>query len=47
MARAARIGISTGLISYHFAGKDELMKEVVHEVLEQGRAHMIRRMLTH
>ena len=25
---ASRIGISRGLISYHFAGKDELIKEV-------------------
>jgi AcrR family transcriptional regulator len=44
---AERIGISRGLISYHFAGKDELMKEVVHEVLEQGTAYMQRRILAH
>jgi AcrR family transcriptional regulator len=44
---AARIGISRGLISYHFAGKDELMKEVVHEVLEQGKDYMRRRILAH
>jgi AcrR family transcriptional regulator len=44
---AARIGISRGLISYHFAGKDELMKEVVHEVLGQGKAYMRRRILDH
>jgi AcrR family transcriptional regulator len=31
--------ISRGLISYHFTGKDELMKEVVREVLEQGTAY--------
>ena len=37
---AQRIGISRGLISYHFAGKDELMTEVVREVLEQGTAYM-------
>lgn len=37
---AARIGISRGLISYHFAGKDELMKEVISEVLAQARAYM-------
>jgi AcrR family transcriptional regulator len=44
---AARIGISRGLISYHFAGKDELMQEVVHEVLEQGKDYMRRRILAH
>jgi len=44
---AARIGISRGLISYHFAGKDELMSEVVREVLEEGRAYMTRRILAH
>ena len=44
---AERIGISRGLISYHFAGKDELMKEVVREVLEQGTAYMHRRILAH
>ncbi len=37
---AERIGISRGLISYHFAGKDELMKEVINEVLAQARAYM-------
>jgi AcrR family transcriptional regulator len=42
---ASRIGISRGLISYHFAGKDELIKEVVHEVIEQGKAYMHPRML--
>ncbi len=37
---ATRIGISRGLISYHFAGKDDLMKEVISEVLAQARAYM-------
>jgi AcrR family transcriptional regulator len=37
---AARIGISRGLISYHFAGKDDLMKEVIAEVLAQAGAYM-------
>ena len=36
----ARIGISRGLISYHFAGKDDLIKQVVLEILEQGKAYM-------
>jgi TetR/AcrR family transcriptional regulator, fatty acid metabolism regulator protein len=37
---AARIGISRGLISYHFTGKDELIREVVLAVHEQGRAYI-------
>ena len=42
---AARLGISRGLISYHFAGKDELITQVVTEVLEQGVAYMQPRIL--
>lgn len=42
---AERLGISRGLISYHFAGKDDLIKEIVHEVLEQGKAYMRPRIL--
>jgi AcrR family transcriptional regulator len=34
---AERLGISKGVISYHFAGKDDLIKEVVLEVVESGR----------
>ena len=37
---AGRVGISRGLISYHFAGKDDLIKQVVHDVVEQGVAYM-------
>ena len=37
---AERLGISRGLISYHFAGKDDLIKQVVHEVVQQGIAYM-------
>jgi AcrR family transcriptional regulator len=40
-----RIGISKGLIGYHFAGKDELIKQVVAEIIEQGKAYMIPRIL--
>jgi AcrR family transcriptional regulator len=40
-----RIGISKGLIGYHFAGKDDLIKEVVSEIIEQGKAYMITRIL--
>ncbi|MGH3255250.1 MAG: TetR/AcrR family transcriptional regulator [Streptosporangiaceae bacterium] len=35
-----RIGISKGLIGYHFAGKDDLIEQVVLEILEQGKAYM-------
>jgi TetR/AcrR family fatty acid metabolism transcriptional regulator len=40
---AARIGISKGVISYHFAGKDDLIKQVVVDVVEAGRAYIIPR----
>jgi AcrR family transcriptional regulator len=40
-----RIGISKGLIGYHFAGKDELIRQAVSEILEQGKAYMIPRIL--
>lgn len=36
----ARVGISKGLIGYHFAGKDDLIEQVVVEILEQGKAYM-------
>jgi AcrR family transcriptional regulator len=35
-----RVGISKGLIGYHFAGKDDLIEQVLLEVLEQGKAYM-------
>jgi AcrR family transcriptional regulator len=37
---AARAGISRGLISYHFAGKDDLIAQVVHDVVAKGRAYI-------
>jgi AcrR family transcriptional regulator len=40
-----RIGISKGLIGYHFAGKDDLITQVVLEILEQGKAYMRPRIL--
>jgi AcrR family transcriptional regulator len=33
---AQRAGVSKGVVSYHFAGKDELMKQVVLAVYEAG-----------
>ncbi len=40
---AARIGISKGVISYHFTGKDDLIKQVVVDVVEAGRAYILPR----
>jgi AcrR family transcriptional regulator len=40
-----RIGISKGLIGYHFAGKDELIKQLVYEIVEQMKAYMTLRIL--
>ena len=40
---AERIGISKGVISYHFAGKDDLITQVVIEIIEDARAYMIPR----
>ncbi len=40
---AERIGISKGVISYHFAGKDDLIKQVVIDVVETGRAYILPR----
>lgn len=37
---ARRAGISKGVIGYHFAGKDELLSEVVTEVLSRAEAYM-------
>ena len=34
---AKRAGISTGVISYYFAGKDDLIREVAAHVYEVGR----------
>ncbi len=39
-AIARRAGISKGVIGYHFAGKDELLAEVVSEVLSRAEAYM-------
>ena len=42
---AERLGISRGLISYHFAGKDDLIKQVVHQAAEQAKAYILPRLL--
>lgn len=40
---AERAGISKGVISYHFDGKDELLRQVVISLYEDGAAAMIPR----
>jgi AcrR family transcriptional regulator len=40
---AERIGVSKGVISYHFAGKDDLIRQVVIDIIEAARAYMIPR----
>lgn len=42
---AERVGISRGLISYHFAGKDDLIKQVIHEAAEEAKAYIRPRVL--
>lgn len=42
---AAQIGISKGVISYHFAGKDDLMRQVVIDVVEAGRTYILPRVV--
>ncbi|MFI7639846.1 TetR/AcrR family transcriptional regulator [Nonomuraea sp. NPDC049400] len=45
LARIAKhAGISKGVISYHFAGKEELMEEVVNRVYKQAADHVLAEM---
>jgi AcrR family transcriptional regulator len=44
---AERLGISRGLISYHFAGKDDLIEQIVRDVVEKGMAYMRPRIVAH
>jgi TetR/AcrR family transcriptional regulator, fatty acid metabolism regulator protein len=44
---ARRAGISKGVIGYHFAGKDEVLAEVVTEVLSRAEAYMRQRIGGH
>ena len=39
-AIAEHIGVSKGVISYHFAGKSELLREVVAQVLTEASEYM-------
>jgi AcrR family transcriptional regulator len=44
MARIAeRVGITKGVIAYHFDGKEELIQEIVAEVVTQARQYMVPR----
>jgi TetR/AcrR family transcriptional regulator, fatty acid metabolism regulator protein len=42
---AKRAGVSKGVISYHFAGKGELIQQVVNSLLEKGEAMMLPRVV--
>jgi AcrR family transcriptional regulator len=42
---AERLGISRGLISYHFAGKDDLIEQVVRQAAEEAKAYIRPRIL--
>jgi TetR/AcrR family fatty acid metabolism transcriptional regulator len=42
---AKRAGISKGVISYHFAGKSELMQQIINTVMEKAGAVMLPRIL--
>jgi len=40
---AERVGVSKGVISYHFAGKDELVREVIADIAAKGAAFICER----
>ncbi len=42
-----RCGISTGVITYHFASKDDLMEQVVETIYRAGAEYMIPRIAAH
>ncbi len=41
---AERAGTSKGVICYHFEGKDDLIRELVSELIEKGRAYLVPRL---
>jgi AcrR family transcriptional regulator len=43
-AIAVRAGVSKGVISYHFSGKDELMETIVETIYREAAAHIVARM---
>jgi AcrR family transcriptional regulator len=44
---ARRAGISTALISYHFADKDDLMNQVLMNLLEESTSYVLERVRQH
>src|ERR1700727_2759739 len=43
---AERVGVSKGVICYHFAGKDELVQEVIADIAARGGAFVYAQALT-
>jgi AcrR family transcriptional regulator len=43
---AERVGVSKGVICYHFAGKDELVREVIADIAARGGAFVYAQALT-
>ncbi|MGH3402699.1 MAG: TetR/AcrR family transcriptional regulator [Streptosporangiaceae bacterium] len=43
---AERVGVSKGVISYHFAGKEELVQEVIADIAAKGGAFVYARAMT-
>jgi AcrR family transcriptional regulator len=43
---AGRVGVSKGVICYHFAGKEELVQEVVADIADRGGAFIYDRAMT-
>jgi AcrR family transcriptional regulator len=43
---AERVGVSKGVISYHFAGKEELVQEVIADITDRGGAFVYAQALT-
>jgi AcrR family transcriptional regulator len=43
---AGRVGVSKGVISYHFAGKDELVREVITDIADRGGAFVYAQAMT-
>lgn len=43
---AGRVGVSKGVISYHFAGKEELVQEVIADIAARGGAFIYDRAMT-
>src|SRR3984957_3805662 len=43
---AGRVGVTKGVISYHFAGKDELVREVIADIADRGGAFVYDQAMT-